>query len=478
MGLKLMESSLTVYDQGNKQTIGFASIKNMRFNLFTNITNAMWAADRVLKEESYPLAEIRLIVNRKAFKLQPGNLFKFKYTAWGITNMVCRVINIQEQELGSEELVILAREDVDYISEKIATTEITLPNSQWTQPDGTLSILADVYMVEAPYLLSGSETKAIPLAAKVSGREIGYQIYESVDSGATYYKIQGSNITPDGLHAFTPFGLLQNTYSKDVTSIDDEVGLTIKFQAADLSIIANLERSEIFGTRNLALLGDEFITFQTKTLVSGTTYKLLGVNRSIVNQEKFNHPVGTRFFFIGDDVRSLISFLDNPTGSTRYYKFVAFSATQSGDPDLVENPITHTFTGRGLTPFIPSNLKSDGEHYDPSYTAGDDIDLTWSPAYRGYGAGVGVASAVVDAAPTWEGYFRVKVYAHTTKYGTQTLVRTTGSINDDTWTYTNAMNVSDNGSASNWLTFSVTNYRVVDTIEYESEAINVRVRKV
>jgi len=480
MGLKLMESSLTVYDQGNKKTIGFSSIKNMKFNLFTNITNAMWAADRILKEESYPLAEIRLISSRRAFKLQPGDLFKFKYTPWGITSMICRIVRIQEKELGSEELEIFVVEDVDYISEKIATSEITLPNSQWTQPDGTLSILSDVYIVEAPYLLSGSETKAIPIAGKSSDRQVGYNLYESVDGGTSFYQKYGFSAggsLGNTVFPFAPYGLLQNAYSEDVNTIDDEVGLTIDFQTADFTVIDNISRSEIFGTRNLALLGSEFITFQTITLVSGTTYKLLGVNRGIVNQEKQSHPSGTRFFFIGDEVRSLIT-LDDPTGSTRYYKFVAFSATQLGDSTLVENPISHTFEGKGLIPFVPSNLRAEAKHYDASYVAGNDIDLTWSPSHRGTGAGVGIASAVTDAAPTWEGYFRVKVYAHSTKLGTQTLVRTTNAINDDEWSYTNAMNVSDNTSASNWLTFSLTNYRVVDTIEYESETINVRIRKV
>lgn len=42
----------------------------------------------------------------------------------------------------------------------------------------------------------------------------------------------------------------------------------------------------------------------------------------------------------------------------------------------------------------------------------DILRLTWSPRYRGEGAGIGDADEVTDASPTWEGYFELKVWVN------------------------------------------------------------------
>ncbi|RLA02588.1 MAG: hypothetical protein DRQ42_00160 [Gammaproteobacteria bacterium] len=460
MPVDLIEANLIVYDPANKRIQGYTASKSVNLNLFTRPETAFWKSDRLLKTASYPLAQFQFVTNRKLFKLQAGDLFNFSYTNWGITNMICRVVKISEKELGSEEIDVVALEDVDYISSTIATSEITPPTSQWDTPTDSLGDLTALTVVEPPYLIAGGDyVKMLPLAAMRTGGEVGYEVYQSIDSGTSYSKI-------DTVTAFNPFGVLLNSY--DVTpDIDKRVGLTVYFTSGDEGVIGNITMSELFGTLNMAILGEtEWITFQTISLVSDTTYKLEGVHRGFAGTEKTYHPPGTTFFFVGDNFRQLITFGDEPTGATRLYKFLPISSGATLDIALVDNPVTYTFTGFARKPYPVHDFRSNDSNLYSKYT-GDNV-LTWAPRYRGIGAGMGIPTSVTDASPTHEGFFRVRVYAHTTKTGTQTLVRTTSGLTTYTWTYDSTMNTADNGSLSPFLTFAVTNYRTDGSIEYES----------
>jgi len=124
-----------------------------------------------------------------------------------------------------------------------------------------------------------------------------------------------------------------------------------------------------------------------------------------------------------------------------------------------------------------SNLKADGRITAYATYTGD-IVLTWSPAMRGKGAGIGDPDSVIDASPTWEGYFKIKVYAHDTIIPSGNLVRTTEDIDATTWTYTAAMNLSDNVTLPDYVTFVLTNYRIsIAGIEYESLSVAITVKK-
>ena len=79
MGLMLRDANLIVYDPGNRKIQGFPVAKSINLNMFTNTSNAFWRADKLLKQDSYPLAELQFVTNRKLFKLQAGDLFKFNY---------------------------------------------------------------------------------------------------------------------------------------------------------------------------------------------------------------------------------------------------------------------------------------------------------------------------------------------------------------------------------------------------------------
>jgi hypothetical protein len=56
-------------------------------------------------------------------------------------------------------------------------------------------------------------------------------------------------------------------------------------------------------------------------------------------------------------------------------------------------------------------------------------------------------------------------------------VRTTSSIDAATWTYTEAMNNSDNGALASETLFKLLNYRTENGVLYESDQVEVTCKK-
>jgi hypothetical protein len=266
---------------------------------------------------------------------------------------------------------------------------------------------------------------------------------------------------------FAVVGTLTAAYPVETYEIDDEVGITCTI-ALDADSIQTLTRAQMFGLTNLAVLNDEIISFQTITpTATENEYRLTGIIRARYDTERATHDIGDKLYWVGNGGGAFLA--DQAVvGTTRYFKLVPYTPKRSG---LLEDAtaLEITIEGRSRMPYRPTNLKCNDAGINPAYST--DCVLTWQPRLRTEGAGFGDADTVTDASPAWEGYFRVKVYV------SDVLVRTTSAIDALTWTYTEAMNITDNGSAAAAVTFRLTNYRTVAGVEYESAYTELEVLK-
>ncbi|MBU0571983.1 MAG: hypothetical protein KKC50_08095, partial [Candidatus Omnitrophica bacterium] len=195
--------------------------------------------------------------------------------------------------------------------------------------------------------------------------------------------------------------------------------------------------------------------FQTITPISGDVYELTGNIRGCFDTEKATHSIGDDFYYIPLSNVSLFTNDQLLVGTTKYFKLIPYnSAYTASITDADAN--THSIVGRARKPYVPGGFLATGNLIT------NDIVLTWSPRVRGTGAGIGDADTITDASPTWEGYFEVEVWVGGVKKRTQT------AIDAVTWTYTEAMNIIDNGTAQTDVTFKLKNYRTSDTITYSS----------
>ena len=452
--INFIDDVVGVKDPAGQELTRNRAEKTIKAALFQTTPQATEMAQRYLAAEGWPNRVITLQTKRSAFRLQPGDPFLFSSVRYGISGIVYRVVSISEESLESGDITINASIDWRYLASipiEIATPTLPIRSSE---PTAVLEALTNVRVEELPYQGSGDEYLYITtMAGRLAGYEMGYAVYMSLDGVA--YELLGQ------VPYFSVVGTLTAIYPVETYEIDDAVGIYCTI-AMDADSILSITRAQMFGLINLAVVNDEIISFQTITPTeTENEYHLTGVIRARYDTERAEHAIGSKIYWLGNGGGSFLT--DQIlVGATRYFKFIPYTSKRIG---LLEDAtaLEITIEGRSRKPYRPTNLKCNGAGINPAYS--DDCVLTWQPRVRTEGAGFGDADTVTDASPTWEGYFRVKVYMNSV------LVRTTSAINALTWTYTEAMNIADGESSAlleDAVTFRLTNYRTVGSIEYES----------
>lgn len=449
-------------DTANQAAQGRVTQNTYQFPLIQTNIQAFSIADRELRKQSYPRAEVSFTANRKLFRCKPGDLYNFIYPLYGIEQMVLRIVKVEEEGPESETIKIYGIEDIYFISN---TCTISVPYRRDIVITLPISALIHTGLMELPYDLSGGEVITLgAYASRITSNELGYAIYGSLD-GASYTH-QGTP-TSWGIH-----GQILGGYTKDTHDIDDSVGFEVVFDTSSFNSVDSIARAELFGTSRLAMLGSELVSFQTATPSGTNRFIFTGVMRERYDTQKVSHFSGEQFWYYGNN--GLIESVDATNyyyGATRYSKYVPYNARYTGLIDEA-NVNQVTIDKRAWAPYYPTNLKCNGCGLDVRATYSTDCVLVWAPRVRtGAGCGMGDVDTVVDASPTWEGYFEVAVVVG------GTTVRTTSAINDDTWTYTEAMNLSDNTSLADEITFTLLNYISSGAERYDSESVSLIVRK-
>ena len=458
--VKIKESNLPTEDVGHQKMIRRVRKKDMRLMMFTNPDNAFWAAERTLKAVSYPLTAWDLPLKRAPFAIQPGDLFRVQLPEYGVADMVCRAGGVREDGPDSERIHLSALEDIDYVTGAMGVLSVSVPQSSVPAVGVNIDVLDHVDVVEAFYAYSGQVVGIIPLAGRETRKETGYQLWMSIDGGSSYTQIAV-------VENFNVYGTLVGEYSEMTSQIDDGVGFQVDFANGDVYWIDTISRAELLGNRNLAMLGGELISFDTITPVSGNRYQITGIYRGRYDTRLEKHSAGDDFWFLGSSP-TVVVHENILVGVTRRFKLVPFYGSRV--ESLVDaEAVSLSITGRSFKPYEPSNLAANGQCINPTYSG--DIVLTWLPRLRGAGAGIGDADSVTDDAPSWEGTFTVAVWV------SGSLVRTAAVIDAMTWTYTSAMNISDNGALAASVLVKLVNTITTGGSTYSSPAAELNVNK-
>ena len=466
MAVDIKEAMVQASDLANQIIVGHVASRSLRLMLFTTTINAQWGADRIIKSAAYPLATLSLIANRNSFRLEVGDNFRHSISRLSIVDMVFRIARISESNLEKEEIKINAIEDIEYLS--TPGTYATIPEGD-NPSESRQSVSAFLYfgVIEAPYVVSENSIMIIPLVGRVTGTEQGYSLYFGT-SGSSYTLLQ--NVT-----TFASRGILETDYTSNTLEIDDVVGFEVTILSSDGgSSLETITRELLFGSSHLAFIGGnaatgELITWQTITPVVGYTnrYLIEGIYRNRFGSSKIYHSAGTEIWFVGNNFTS-VSNAEFTVGSTRYFKMVPYAGSRT--ISLANCGATSvSLIGVARNPYDPTNLACNGLLVLPTYSG--LCYLTWSPRIRGDGAGLENPDYDVDPGAEWEGLFLIEVWVNSVK------VRTQLAIDAVAWTYTAAMNVSDNGSLADTITFKIKNYIVYQSLTYYSEYVSLTVNK-
>lgn len=477
----------------------------VKTSYYPTISNAQWVADVRLKSGAYPLAKIMFPTTRQMFKREVGDLFILNYrnahTGESIENMICRTISIEERSPTSEDIKVNCIEDIHHVAENTSfgadiaraatgasaysegqsysigtsgnNSSPAVPEAEpgeiaAVQKASSLYALNHVTVVELPYGIKGSSDLYFAImAAKRNGTEVGFTSHLSI-TGTTYS--QFSNNTH-----FAYCGILTEAYTEDTYRIDDYTGITFDIYNQSLSNVETIERAMAFTTKHICLIDDELLSFETITpdISNDHRYVLSNVIRGLYGTKVVTHSAGALLWIIGDN-GAVTPVKDDSivTGAVRRFKALPYSQALTGL--IAECAVVKvTFDGLAATPYPPVNLKVNSGRFRPTYSTGNDAVISWTPRLRGSGSGIGIAdSAISLATPTYEGEFYVEILDGST-------VKRATFVSALTWTYTNAMMVTDFGSEPASFTVRISNVFALEstTIQYQSDTLSLDVRK-
>ena len=348
-------------DAGNKEIQQRVVSKTIQTAFFTNNRNAVWAGQQHLRKAAYPFATINFPANRKAFRYDIGDCFRFSCAKYGVTNMICRIMQIQEDSPESEVIKITAMEDI--FSSNAVVTQYSSPNQHAISAnDYSLDPLENQKIFEVPYyFVSNDSIKTIAISARENPNDLGFDIYMSIDNGDSYQLIARVPV-------LIPYGILLAAYPNTTFSIDDD-GFIVNFAEKieqDIDQIETITWGETFaGMSNLALLGNEIISFQSIEPVSDTQYRLSGIIRGRYGTQKQTHSAGEDFYILNESIPRF-SHSEIRNGVTRQFKLVPYNLKFSGDVSEA-TAIELAIVGKAATPYIPINFCANGSSFAARY---------------------------------------------------------------------------------------------------------------
>jgi len=324
-------------DLGNWDVQGAAVSAEKRYDGCPNGPLGGKLAYRDLRVQTYPLAKATLKLNRQAYAMKPGDLFKFAWPKLGITQIVMRAAKIGYGTLESGTITVDCVEDVFSLSSSVY---LDPGDSLWTDPRTAPTDPAHVRIEEANYLERlriGASTDAFPLTlvGRPSAGAYNYGLWIAPNSNP--YECQG-----DGL--FTPRGLLAEAVEPLTSTI------TLQAGGIDLSRLAPPPEGQQDQGTTLFILGNEICAFLTVTQNLDGTVTLGGVWRGLLDTVPANHADGEEAWFIAfaagmpgqpygtGDALAVKALTKTPLGTLAIDDATAHNATLAGRADCLYPP--------------------------------------------------------------------------------------------------------------------------------------------
>lgn len=405
--------------------------ENIDFLLFSNKENAQKAVARAGKTLSAPLVRCSFYANRKAWDYRPAKVFKMSKQAFGINDLIVRVVDINYGTLDEPRIRLVVSEDIFAVN---ALAFNPPAPSEWQSPVVAAAAAGAQALFEIPYHLLGAEERRVATVATPTNlSDIGYDTWQDPAGGSAY--VFGQKVP-----AFTPSGVLVNAFN--VGNAVDAAGFLVS-DSYGLSDLTSTTTDGMYAGVNLALIrssaGDEMVSWRVVATESGN-WRITDVLRGALDSIPLNHPVGGRVWFFSDGVGQLrdTAYSSNVTVSGKLLPYNLAGTL----PIASATAMTQALTQRAWKPYPAARIRIDGS--STSTTILGDADVTWAIRHRvqQYTNTAVVAQDAPSYAATPEGVYTLKVYIGG-------VLRRTVSISAapfDQFTYTVAMRIADDAN--------------------------------
>jgi hypothetical protein len=354
-------ASVTVQDLANMQIQQCTISMTKRYAGITDPNLAARVAQRDLLTFSTPLSKLKFKVNRKAWNLRAGDVFKLSWVKLGVSMVVFRVGAVSQGTLLDGTITVEAVEDVFALP---AATYMTHENPT-VIPPATYPIQATRQrIIEANFwdVMKVVGTNSALNMAPTAAFAIGVAAKPASNAGSFLFETSAVSNTgpfePQVIGHFSPTCTLPYLPREDVSVVNYT-------NDADMHVLT---------VGSYGYIDDEAVS----VAAIDTSTKTITLNRGLLDTTPAVHNSGDVFFMdfyraanhfeyaAGEDIRGVI----RPQFSL-------------GTLDRSKATVmSHTMAGRPYRPYPPGNLKLNGVRFPAQLSHLDDLVITWAHRNR------------------------------------------------------------------------------------------------
>ncbi|HMM22692.1 MAG TPA: phage tail protein [Selenomonadales bacterium] len=286
-------STVTANDPANIEiNDGNMNSADCDFRYFTSSGNALWAAQRELRQRAFPLAAATLICNRKASFLRNGDVIKLNWPPYGIKDLILRVTDVDLGDFVTGEVTVECVEDVFGLGKaKYGSSDST----EWVRPINYPTGVQVFQYFEAPWeLMQTNDSFVFALAAVPDSKTQKWTVWRKRDS--TWE-------TTSSMIRWTPVAQLVADYPED-GAVEDVTG----FEILDMGGIYDLAgRSYAAGTpgfgaarsgSRLLMAGNEIMGWGNLVQLPNGHWRVQNVIRATYDTVPAGHRQGDVVYFL------------------------------------------------------------------------------------------------------------------------------------------------------------------------------------
>jgi hypothetical protein len=361
-------------DSANFTTRGEISPNAINFPWIHDVTTGQRVVSRELRAHALPWAKLEMTTNRRAFQLRMGSPFRFSSEAEGIPEKVFRVATIDYGTLERGQIRITAVEDVFGAG---FIPFVDPGDSLWEEPVPPPEE-ARAILMEAPYQLQHDDLiRVLVHVSREDTTSNKFEVWVKDFGVSDFYKTKT-------IVGFTPTGLLSADYGACTDALD-ATGFTVAFES-DLFLLASCTATERDLGKNLLLVDNEIMAWQTVVNNLNGTYTFTNLVRGVYDTVPAAHAEGARVWFISkaydEETVPPNTIKNTPYTEDETVDVKPLPVNLSGQVvpigDVTE--VTIETDSRAQKPYPPGNVEVNGETCPTEIF--EDAELTWAHRTR------------------------------------------------------------------------------------------------
>lgn len=384
-------------------------------------TIAARVAQRELRQLGAPLARCTVVANRAASDMTPGQPFRLQWPAWGIADMVMRVVRIAYGDTGDSRVRIEAVQDVFGLPTALYAAP---PPSGWTPANNPPAPCPAQALIECPYwlLAAGAAASWPSVLSDVAPNEGVIAAIGAAPSGDAFdfglWMMEGSTWVEAGRGMFSPTGTLS---------------AAVPLAASDVTVtLASAKGMYAVNAGDIALIDAELFVVVSVNAASGQ----ITLARGAVDTVPVAHAAGSVLWVL----RPGYVQPEYAVGQTAQIRLTP--RTSLGElPVTSASTISVGVSGRAVRPYPPGGVLINGQPYPATVSA--DITIGWSRRNRLTQTATAPVTATGDVAPETGQTTTVRIYGGP---GLTTLRRTYTGLTGTSVTWTTADQAADGAS--------------------------------